>query len=183
MATSYTGLILAGGRGRRAGGIDKGLACFEGRPLVEYSIAALTPLCQRLYINCNRSHGEYRRYGLPLISDPRDDFPGPLKALAELLPQLPGDRFLLLPCDSPGIREEHLRLLITAARAQPEHWVYLRAGGRDHPLHACLPAALGGELSALVRRTGEARLMKALAQLPSLGVELEGNPQLNLNRL
>jgi len=182
MPIAYTGLILAGGRGTRAGGIDKGLAPFAGQPLVEYSIAALSPFCQHLYINCNRSHDRYRRYGLELISDPQGDFPGPLKALGALLPLLPGQRFLLLPCDTPGVCPEHIRRLIHAAETYPDHWIYLRAAGRDHPLHACLPAALVSQLQAFIQHTGEARLMRALAALPSLGIELEDSPQLNLNR-
>jgi molybdopterin-guanine dinucleotide biosynthesis protein A len=183
MAGRYTGLILAGGRGSRTGGADKGLLEFNNRALVEYSIAALTPFCDALYINCNRHHDEYSRYGLPLLSDPQGDFPGPLKALGALLPALQGQYFLLLPCDTPGILPEHVQQLIETSRAHPDHWIYLKAGGRDHPLHACIPATLVAPLHAFIQHTGEARLMRALAQLPSMAVEIEADPKLNLNRL
>lgn len=181
MIQGYTGLILAGGRGSRAGGVDKGLLEFNQRALVEYSLAALGPFCERLYINCNRSQDLYGRYDVPLISDPQDDFPGPLKALGALLPQLPGEHILLLPCDTPGIRPAHIERLIHAYCETPDHWIYLKSGGRDHPLHACLPRSLEAPLNAYIARTGEARLMKALAALPSRAISLEEAPLLNLN--
>ena len=54
--TKTTGVILAGGLARRMNQLDKGLVCYQGRPLVSYAIAALTPLVQELIINANRHH-------------------------------------------------------------------------------------------------------------------------------
>lgn len=175
-----TGLILSGGRGRRVGGADKGLLPHEGRPRVEYSIDALRPYCDRLYINCNRNPGLYSLFGLPLLSDPQHDFPGPLVALAQLLPELPGSRFLILPCDTPGIRPEHIALLLDAAKEHPDHWVYLTSGGREHPLHALLPARRVPDLVRLVEG-GETRMMRVLRELPSVGVEVKEDRLLNMN--
>ncbi|GAA0690911.1 molybdenum cofactor guanylyltransferase MobA [Marinobacterium maritimum] len=175
-----TGLILSGGSGRRVGGADKGLLPYQGRPRVEYSIDALRPHCDRLYLNCNRNPGLYSMFGLPLLSDPQHDFPGPLVALAQLLPELPGNRFLILPCDTPGIRPEHIALLLDAANVYPGHWIYLSAYGREHPLHALIPATLVPELVRLVE-TGEARMMRVLRDMPSVGVELKEDVLLNMN--
>ncbi|KEA64532.1 Molybdopterin-guanine dinucleotide biosynthesis protein MobA [Marinobacterium lacunae] len=178
----YAGLILAGGRGTRAGGEDKGLLEYQGRALVEFSIQALQPFCDPLFINCNRNQDRYARYGLPLLSDPDDSHPGPLRALAQLLPHLPDKDLITLPCDTPGVRSEHIQQLIDGSRSQPGHWIYAAAAGRDHPLHAILPASLIPELTALVADTGETRLMRALAQLPSVRVDIDDAFDLNLNR-
>ncbi|GGC03760.1 molybdenum cofactor guanylyltransferase [Marinobacterium zhoushanense] len=178
----YIGLILAGGRGTRAGGADKGLLQYEGRALIEYSIDALHPFCDPIFINCNRSQEQYAQYGLPLIGDPDDSFPGPLRALAQLLPSLPAGNLITLPCDTPGITEQHIQQLIDASRQQPGAWVYISAGGRDHPLHALLPAELIPALIEHVNATGEVRLMRALAHFPHVSVELAEDPALNLNR-
>ncbi|WP_432696811.1 NTP transferase domain-containing protein [Marinobacterium sp. YM272] len=178
-----TGLVLAGGRGRRTGGQDKGLIDFEGRPLVSYSLAALEPLCHRIYINCNRNHDAYAAFGYPLISDPDDSFPGPLRALGELLPQLPDEDLIILPCDSPGIGQTQLETLVEISQTYPDHWVYLRADGRDHPLHALLPRSLRQPLLTFIRESGEQRLMRAIDALPHVAVELADAPLLNLNRI
>jgi len=178
----YTGLILAGGRGSRAGGADKGLLPFQGRAMIEYSIEALSPFCHPIFINCNRNHTRYAQYGLPLISDPDDSFPGPLRALVQLLPSLPAGDLITLPCDTPGVHAEHIRRLVDAARQAPGSWVYATAGGRDHPLHALLPAALIPKLIEWVESTGEARLMRALDHFPNVRVELDDALELNLNR-
>ncbi len=175
-----TGLILSGGRGLRVGGADKGLLPYRGRPRVEYSIDALSPHCDRLYLNCNRNPGLYSIFGLPLLSEPQHDFPGPLVALAQLLPELPGSRFLILPCDTPGIRTEHIALLLDAAQKYPEHWIYLSSGGREHPLHALIPAALVPELVQRVE-AGETRMMRVLQEMASIELALKGDVLLNLN--
>lgn len=178
----YTGLILAGGRGSRAGGADKGLVQHAGRALVEYSIDALGPYCDPIYINCNRNHERYAQYGLPLISDRDDSFPGPLRALADLLPQLPEQDLITLPCDTPGISYEHIQRMIEASQQAPDRWIYIASGGRDHPLHAVIPTTLITKLVDFIRSTGETRIMRALTHFPHRKLELEEIAALNLNR-
>lgn len=181
--TTYTGLVLAGGRGRRMGGQDKGLIEHEGRPLVSYSLDALQPYCQQIYINCNRNREAYAAFGHPLISDPDDSFPGPLRALADLLPELPDNDLLILPCDTPGIGPEHIKTLIEVSLNYPGHWVFLRADGRDHPLHALLPQSIKASLLEFIRQSGEQRLMRAIDALPHVAIELSDSLLLNLNRI
>ncbi len=180
---NYTGLVLAGGRGRRTGGEDKGLIDYQGQPLVSYSLNALQPHCHQIYINCNRNRDSYARFGYPLISDPDDSFPGPLRALAGLLPELPEEDLLILPCDTPGVSQEHLQTLIDVSLNYPGHWVFLRADGRDHPLHALLPQALKAPLLDFIHQSGEQRLMRAIDALPHVAVELSDSLLLNLNRI
>ncbi|MDH3870924.1 MAG: NTP transferase domain-containing protein, partial [Gammaproteobacteria bacterium] len=64
-----TGVILAGGLGRRLGGSDKGLVEVEGWPLIDRVIAAFGPQVQQLLINANRNIQEYERYGYPVVPD------------------------------------------------------------------------------------------------------------------
>lgn len=175
-----TGLVLSGGRGDRVNGEDKGLMPYEGRPRVAYSIDALRPHCDQLFLNCNRNQDAYERFGLPLVSEPDPDYPGPLVTLSQLLPELPGDQFLILPCDTPGIRPDHIALLMEAAEQFPEHWVYFLSAGREHPLHALVPAELVPQLVRQVR-TGERQMMRMLQQVKSLGVKLREDVLLNLN--
>ena len=74
-----TGLILAGGRAQRMGGIDKGLIPFHGKPLIESSISRLKPQVSTILINANRSITKYSHYGYPVLMDETPDFSGPSK--------------------------------------------------------------------------------------------------------
>lgn len=96
-----TGLILAGGRAQRMGGIDKGLVPFMGKPLIEHAIARLAPQVGPVFINANRNLHEYAQYGYPVIADTRPDFAGPLAGFAAGLEQCKTEYLLSVPCDSP----------------------------------------------------------------------------------
>jgi len=96
-----TGLILAGGRAQRMGGIDKGLVPFMGKPLIEYAIDRLTPQAKTILINANRNHDRYAHYGHTVIADQHPDFAGPLAGFAAGLEHCKTEYLLSVPCDSP----------------------------------------------------------------------------------
>jgi molybdenum cofactor guanylyltransferase len=99
--TEITGLILAGGRAQRMGGIDKGLVPFMGKPLIEHAIARLSPQVTNILINANRNHDCYAQYGYPVIADQLPDFAGPLAGFAAGLEHCKTKYLLSVPCDSP----------------------------------------------------------------------------------
>lgn len=96
-----TGLILAGGRAQRMGGIDKGLIPFHGKPLIESAIARLKPQVQTIVINANRNITKYASYGYPVIMDETPDFSGPLAGFSVGLKACKTPYLLTSPCDSP----------------------------------------------------------------------------------
>ena len=96
-----TGLILAGGRAQRMGGIDKGLVSFMGKPLIEHAITRLTPQAGTILINANRNHDRYAQYGHAVIADQHPDFAGPLAGFAAGLEHCNTEYLLSVPCDSP----------------------------------------------------------------------------------
>lgn len=75
-----TGVVLAGGRARRMGGVDKGLVEFRGHPLVAYALDALKQTVGTILVNTNRNGQEYARFGYSVIADPTDTSDGPLAA-------------------------------------------------------------------------------------------------------
>ena len=99
--TEITGLILAGGRAQRMGGIDKGLVSFMGKPLIEHAIARLSPQVTTILINANRKQDRYAQYGHPVIADHHPDFAGPLAGFAAGLEHCNTEYLLSVPCDSP----------------------------------------------------------------------------------
>ena len=101
MHAEITGLILAGGRAQRMGGIDKGLIPFMGKPLIEQAIARLSPQVKTILINANRNHDRYAEYGHAVIADKHPDFAGPLAGFAAGLEHCKTEYLLSVPCDSP----------------------------------------------------------------------------------
>ncbi|MDT8383223.1 MAG: molybdenum cofactor guanylyltransferase MobA [Gammaproteobacteria bacterium] len=99
--TALNGLILAGGRATRMGGIDKGLIPFAGNCLIEHAIARLRPQVARIFISANRNIEHYVRYGLPVLEDRFGHFAGPLAGLLRALEQADGMPVLVVPCDAP----------------------------------------------------------------------------------
>ena len=100
-AEKITGLILAGGRAQRMGGIDKGLIPFHQKPLIESTITKLKPQVGTIIVNANRNITKYAVYGYPVILDETPDFSGPLAGFAVGLKACKTPYLLTTPCDSP----------------------------------------------------------------------------------
>mgnify|MGYP000228608873 FL=1 len=102
-----TGLILAGGAGRRVQGADKAWLSWQDQPLIEHIEARLTPQVQQLWVSANREPARYtallgdRLAGV--IGDEWPDYPGPLAGIASCLPLLPSGWVLITPVDTPQL--------------------------------------------------------------------------------
>ena len=106
-----TGLILAGGRAQRMGGVDKGLIPFHDKPLIESTITKLKPQTQSILINANRNITKYASYGYPVIMDETPDFSGPLAGFSVGLKSCKTPFLLTSPCDSPLLPNNLAELL------------------------------------------------------------------------
>jgi len=100
-AEHITGLILAGGRAQRMGGIDKGLIPFRGKALIESAIQVLKNQVGQILINANRNITQYSAYGYPVIADEAPDFSGPLAGFSAGLRLCKTPYLVTSPCDSP----------------------------------------------------------------------------------
>lgn len=98
-----TGVILAGGQGKRMGMVDKGLAVFDGKPMARHVIDRITPQVARLIINANRNGETYRSFGYPVYPDEPLDYAGPLAGFLTGLRHCETPYLLTAPCDSPFI--------------------------------------------------------------------------------
>ena len=96
-----TGLILAGGRGSRMGGVDKGLQSFHGLPLAMHALMRLAPQVGEIMINANRNLGAYEALGAPVWPDALPDFAGPLAGFLAGLERCETRYLVTVPCDSP----------------------------------------------------------------------------------
>ena len=111
-------VILAGGLGRRMGGVDKGLVEYQDRPLIEWALAALVPQVDQLVISANRNLDTYAAYGHRALPDTLPDFPGPLAGVLAALDAVQADWLLVVPCDTPHLPPDLAERLLDAALNQ-----------------------------------------------------------------
>jgi molybdopterin-guanine dinucleotide biosynthesis protein A len=141
-----TGLILAGGRGRRMGHQDKGLIEFNGKPLICYGIAAMRTVTSRVVINANRHLARYALFDCPLITDHNRDFNGPLAGILAGMTYATEGHLLVMPCDTPFISGAHLNKLLTVLFQAGADAAIAFDGQRLHPIVAALNVSLKGSL-------------------------------------
>ena len=115
-----TGLVLAGGKGSRMGGADKGLVCFKDTPLVEYVIDILEPQCKTLVISANRNEDVYKDYGYPVVTDGNRNFSGPMAGIAAGLEIVETPYMVVAPCDSPFLPNDYVEHLANGLAEQPD---------------------------------------------------------------
>lgn len=113
-----TGLILAGGRGSRMGGVDKGLQNFNGMPLALATLMRLQPQVGHVLINANRNLGAYESFGVPVWPDVLPDFPGPLAGFLTGLERCETPWLATVPCDTPLFPLDLVERLAQAADEQ-----------------------------------------------------------------
>lgn len=116
-AERITGLILAGGRGTRMGGSDKGLELFRGEALVTHAMRRLQPQVGAMMINANRHIGQYAALGVTVVPDDFPGFAGPLAGLHAGLARCGTDALVSVPCDTPLFPTDLVKRLAAALDA------------------------------------------------------------------
>ena len=96
-----TGVVLAGGRGARMGGVDKGLQPFEGQPLALHALRRLQPQVGKTMFNANRNRSDYEALGAPVWEDALQDHAGPLAGFCTALHHCSTPFLMTVPCDTP----------------------------------------------------------------------------------
>jgi molybdopterin-guanine dinucleotide biosynthesis protein A len=99
--SDITGVILAGGRGSRMGGADKGLQNFRGMPMALFTLMRLSPQVGELMINANRNLSAYESFGAPVWPDAIGDYAGPLAGFLTAMEQCETPYLVTVPCDMP----------------------------------------------------------------------------------
>lgn len=182
--TKVAGVILAGGRARRMNNQDKGLVKFKGRPMVSYAIAAMAPVVDCVFINANRNIDQYRQFGWPVISDQTDSFDGPLAGVLTAMIHADADVLVVLPCDSPLIKTEHLQKLLSARAENNADVAVAFDGVKLHPVFLAIKTALQTSLQDYL--AGDQRKVAAwLAQQNLVKVDFSREPEIfsNINTM
>lgn len=153
-AHDITGVILAGGRGRRLGGADKGLVRLRGRPLVEHVIDRLRPQVGRLVISANRNLEAYATYGFPVAADVLGGYRGPLAGMLGALRAATTPYVLSVPCDAPVLPADLAECLASVLLATRADACVASCGRRMQPVFALMRRTLAERLEGYLRRGG-----------------------------
>lgn len=132
MQADITGVILAGGQGRRMGGVDKGLQNLDGRPLVQWVLERLAPQVGTVLINANQNLARYGEFGCAVLPDAIPGFAGPLAGLHAALAQARTPLLVTVPCDSPFLPADLVTRLRDALDAQGADIAVPRTGRQMH---------------------------------------------------
>jgi molybdopterin-guanine dinucleotide biosynthesis protein A len=131
-----TGVVLAGGQGRRMGGVDKGLVELDGRPLVAHVIERLAPQVGALFINANQNLERYERFGAPVVADDVGGFAGPLAGLHAAMSRAVTDYVVTVPCDSPFLPIDLVARLVAGLAENSAQLAVAKTQNQPHPVFA-----------------------------------------------
>lgn len=152
-----TGVILAGGQGRRMGGVDKGLQVLNGRPMVQWVLDRLAPQVDTVLINANQNLARYSEFGCEVLPDRIPDFAGPLAGLHAALSHASSPLLVTVPCDSPFLPTDLVMRLRTALEAENAELAVARTGDRVHRAFCLARGELLPRLDAFLA-SGERKL-------------------------
>lgn len=150
MKPRVTGVILAGGLGRRMGGVDKGLQCLNGRPLAQWVLDRLAPQVDTVLINANQNLARYREFGCDVVPDRIPDFAGPLAGLQAALAHATDPLMVTVPCDSPFLPADLVARLLAGLNAENAEIAVARTGDRLHHAFCLARRELLGRLDAFL---------------------------------
>ena len=158
MIPSVTGLILAGGKGSRMGGVDKGLQNFRGRRLVDHVYERLAPQVGGIIINANQNHEEYKTFGVRVVSDALKEktggFAGPLAGLHAGLSVSKRSFLASVPCDSPFLPADLIERLHQRIDETGAELAVAKTGDQPHPVFSLMRRGVLDHLADFLKGGG-----------------------------
>ena len=149
-----TGIVLAGGQGRRMGGVDKGLVDLAGMPMVAHVLARLVPQVGDVLINANQNLDRYRALGHPVVPDAVGGFAGPLAGLHAGMSRANREFVVTVPCDSPFLPRDLVARLRAKLGEKCAQLAVAKTFDQPHPVFALVRRDLLPNLGAFLERGG-----------------------------
>lgn len=172
-------VILAGGRGRRMDGIEKGLLPFRGRPLVSHAIDVVEPHVCELIVSANRRVDEYAALGATVVMDEWPNARGPLAGIASALNVTRMPYLMIVPCDTPFLPPDLVPRLAAALSDAHAEAAVAHGGGTMQPLCALMHCTLAPMLRDYIE-AGGAKATRWWAERRTVAVTFD-EPQAFIN--
>ena len=170
-----TGVVLAGGLGRRMGGVDKGLQVLRGKPMVQWVIERFAPQVDELLVNANQNLERYASFGHRVVPDQIGGYAGPLAGLHRALTEARHELVATVPCDSPFLPQDLVSRLRADLNARGAELAVARTGDQPHPVFClCHKRVLPG-LTAFLESGGR-KIDTWYAALQVVEVSFDDNP-------
>ena len=134
--TDITGIVLAGGQGRRMGGVDKGWVELDGVPMIARVLDRLVPQVGDVLINANQNLERYAAFGPPVVPDAVGGFAGPLAGLHAGMTAAATPFVVTVPCDSPFLPSDLVERLAAALERDDAQLAVARTFEQPHPVFA-----------------------------------------------
>ena len=177
-----TGIVLAGGKGMRMGGVDKGLQPLRGKPMVAWSIARLKPQVEEIVINANQNLEIYRAFGYPVVADEIEGFAGPLAGLHAGLNAAAHPLVVTVPCDSPFLPADLVSRL--SASLKDRDLAVAKTGSQPHPVFALMKREVRQSLEAFLASGGrKIDAWYAALKVVEVGFDDEADAFRNINTI
>jgi len=152
--SSVTGLILAGGKGSRMGGVDKGLQAFRGKRLVDHVYERFAPQVGGIIINANQNHEEYKTFGVRVVSDAIGGYAGPLAGLHAGLSVSRRPFLATVPCDSPFLPADLIERLHKRIDESGAELAVAKTGDQPHPVFSLVRRGVLDHLADFLKSGG-----------------------------
>ena len=171
-----TGVVLAGGLGRRMGGVDKGLKPLRGKPMVQWVIERLAPQVDEVLINANQNRDTYAAFDHRVIPDAIGGYAGPLAGLHRGLTEAQHDLVATVPCDSPFLPHDLVSRLHAALERERADLAVARTGAQSHPVFCLCRKAVLESLGAFLDAGGR-KIDAWYASLKVVEVPFDDEPE------
>jgi len=152
VSVAVSGVVLAGGQGRRMGGVDKGLQPLRGKPMAQWALERLAPQVDEILINCNQNLDAYARFGYRLVPDEIGGFAGPLAGLHACLKAAAHPLVVTVPCDSPFLPSDLVSRL--HEYLGEKDLAVAKTGDQPHPVFSLVRTDVLDNLEAFLRSGG-----------------------------
>lgn len=164
------GVILAGGAGRRMGGMDKGWQQHGGIPLVTHVLNRLRPqIGGQITLSANRNIERYQSLTHAVVTDEQEEgtsafqYQGPLAGIYAGLKASTDPWILVCPCDTPDLPSDLAQQMRQALVNQKGQVAIARTPERAHYTCLLLPSR-AYESARISIQKGERRLHMWLKQ-------------------
>jgi len=171
-----TGLVLAGGQGRRMGNVDKGLQLLRGRPMIAWVLDRFAPQVSEVLINANQNLDEYARFGHRVVPDEIGGYAGPLAGLHAGLKVAAHPFLATVPCDSPFLPTDLVQRLHDALIEVHADVAVAKTGTQPHPVFSLVRSSVLAHLTHFLDGGGR-KIDAWYASLKVIEVPFDDQPE------